>query len=71
MNPKERDELISQVNEAIKSAKEQYECECFDADWFNNNTPNVGTGNIQYKQHPQYPKSLELLEKIHKYLLEQ
>lgn len=64
---KEKSEALEEsLRESIKEAEDKFNATKNDADWFNNNTPNVGI-TVDYQTYPPLPawvqKAKELLEK--------
>jgi hypothetical protein len=50
--------LVEALREVITHINKQYEAECDDANWYNNNTPNVGI-SLDYMALPPYPAYAE------------
>jgi len=55
--------LLKKIQETIDVIESKYKSQCADADWYNNNMPNVG-GSLDYKSKPPYPKELTILKKL-------
>lgn len=51
-------EMLEALKIAAEIAEKNYQAECFEVDWHNNNTPGVGQ-NTDYKTSPPRPKWLE------------
>lgn len=61
-------DLLQVCIEVYRELNKQYESECSEANWYNNNMPGVGQ-NLDYMSLPEKPKELTLLQQaIHKAL---
>lgn len=54
---------LTELNTSIKEIEDHYQAEKDEADWYNNNMPDVGI-TIAYKSHPPEPPGLTRLKRL-------